>query len=539
MDVSSHPFLKKIDMRKTILLILGSVLSVLAFSQNPDAPVNWHLKDQASDQLQGVSVERSYKELLSGKEKSQVIVAVLDSGVDIYHEDLKGAIWVNENEISGNGIDDDKNGYIDDVNGWSFIGGDQGDVEFDNLEFTRIFIDLNKKFDGKTKKSIDKKNKKEFERYLVFKKQFDDRVSEAEAGYNEFMQVYMAYEQAQALMQELTRKETPTIEEISNVETSNEMEEAFKGFVLEVKTTGAESQLEEGKAHFENTLKYMYNLDFDSRHIVGDNYADTSEKNYGNNNVKGPDSRHGTHVAGIVSALRDNGIGAQGINGSNVKIMSVRVVPNGDERDKDVANAIRYAADNGADIINMSFGKSYSPQKSAVDEAVAYASSKGVLLIHAAGNSSKNIDNKDNFPNKTPLKGKCVKSWIEVGSSTWTPAEYMVSDFSNYGKNSIDIFAPGSDIYSTIPENEYEKLSGTSMAAPVVTGVAALIMTYYPELTAQEVKAILINSAANFKKVRVDIPGESQELVKFKKLGKNGGVVNAYNAIRLAQEKKQ
>ena len=526
-------------MRKIIVLILGLGLSVLAFGQNPDAPVNWHLKDQASDQLQGVSVEKSYTELLSGKEKREVVVAILDSGVDIYHEDLKGAIWVNENEISGNGIDDDKNGYIDDVNGWSFIGGAEGDVEFDNLEFTRIFIDLNKKFVGKTEKTIDKKNKKEFERYLVFKKQFDDRLSEAEAAYNEFMQVYMAYEQAQALMQELTRKGNPTIEEISNVETSNEMEEAFKGFVLEVKTTGAESQLEEGKAHFENTLKYMYNLDFDSRHIVGDNYADTSEKNYGNNNVKGPESTHGTHVAGIVSALRDNGIGAQGINDSNVKIMSVRVVPNGDERDKDVANAIRYAADNGADIINMSFGKSYSPQKSVVDEAVAYASSKGVLLIHAAGNSSKNIDNKDNFPNKKPLKGKCVKSWIEVGSSTWTPAELMISDFSNYGKKSIDIFAPGSDIYSTTPENEYKMLSGTSMAAPVVTGVAALVMTYYPELTAQEVKDILINSAADFKKLRVDIPGESQELVKFKKLGKNGGVVNAYNAIRLAQEKKQ
>ncbi len=539
MAVSSHPFLMKIDMRKIIVLILGLGLSVLAFGQNPDAPVNWHLKDQASDQLQGVSVEKSYTELLSGKEKREVVVAILDSGVDIYHEDLKGAIWVNENEISGNGIDDDKNGYIDDVNGWSFIGGAEGDVEFDNLEFTRIFIDLNKKFVGKTEKTIDKKNKKEFERYLVFKKQFDDRLSEAEAAYNEFMQVYMAYEQAQALMQELTRKGNPTIEEISNVETSNEMEEAFKGFVLEVKTTGAESQLEEGKAHFENTLKYMYNLDFDSRHIVGDNYADTSEKNYGNNNVKGPESTHGTHVAGIVSALRDNGMGAQGINDSNVKIMSVRVVPNGDERDKDVANAIRYAADNGADIINMSFGKSYSPQKSVVDEAVAYASSKGVLLIHAAGNSSKNIDNKDNFPNKKPLKGKCVKSWIEVGSSTWTPAELMISDFSNYGKKSVDIFAPGSDIYSTTPENEYKMLSGTSMAAPVVTGVAALVMTYYPELTAQEVKDILINSAADFKKLRVDIPGESQELVKFKKLGKNGGVVNAYNAIRLAQEKKQ
>lgn len=525
-------------MRKLVVLMLVSVLSVLAFSQDPNAPMNWHLKDQSVDQLQGTSVEKSYTELLAGKEKSEVVVAILDSGVDIYHEDLQGVIWVNKNEIPGNGIDDDKNGFIDDVNGWSFLGGSTGDVEFDNLEFTRIYIVLNKKFEGKTANSIGKKNKKEFEKYLTFKKEFDKRVTEAEADYNEFMQVYMAYEQAEGLMQELTRKENPTIEEIKNVETSNEMEEAFKGFVIEVKTTGAESQLEEGKAHFENTLKYMYNLDFDSRHIVGDNYSDSTERYYGNNNVKGPDSRHGTHVAGIVSALRNNQIGAQGINDSNVKIMSVRVVPNGDERDKDVANAIRYAADNGADIINMSFGKSYSPQKAVVDDAMAYATSRDVLLIHASGNSSKNIDKKDNFPNKKPLNGKCIKSWIEVGSSTWTPAENMVSDFSNYGKKSIDIFAPGSDIYSTVPENGYEKLSGTSMAAPVVAGVAALVMSYFPELTAMEVKKILIKSASNYKKLAVDIPGESQELIKFKKLGKNGGVVNAYNAIKLAQEKK-
>ena len=525
------------NMRKVCMLVLLAVLCGAVNGQDPLSPMNWHLKDQVNDQLLGTSVEKSYKELLKGKVKSEVVVAILDSGVDIYHEDLKGAIWVNSLEIPDNGIDDDKNGYIDDVNGWSFIGGENGDVEFDNLEFTRIYISLNDKFNGKTEETILKSERQDFEKYKTFQKQYDERVSKAEGEYNEFMQIYMAFEQASALMQELTRKENPTIEEIMLVEPTNEMEGAYQQFIVEIKSSGAESQLVEGKAHYENTLKYMYNLEFDSRTIVGDNYSDTSERYYGNNNVKGPDSRHGTHVAGIVSAIRNNDIGAQGINESNVKIMSVRVVPNGDERDKDVANAIRYAADNGADIINMSFGKSYSPEKTAVDDAVMYASSKGVLLVHAAGNSSKDIDKRDNFPNKNPLKGKCIESWIEVGSSSWAAEERMVSDFSNYGKKSIDIFAPGSDIFSTVPENEYEKLSGTSMAAPVVTGVAALVMSYYPELTAEEVKDVLINSAMDFKKTSVDVPGESTEIVKFKKLGKNGGVVNAYNALKMAKEK--
>jgi len=524
-------------MIKTLIVVIGVAIGFSLQAQDPTAPKNWHLKDTETNNLQGTSTEKAYKELIQKGNQKEIVVAILDSGVDIYHEDLQGKIWVNEDEIPGNGIDDDNNGYIDDVNGWSFIGGKDGDVNYDNLEFTRVYKKLLAKFEGKTAETIAKSDKKEFAKYLRFKEQYKTRVEEAEAEYNEFMPIYMAYQQAKAMVQDKTRKENPSLEEIAAIETSGEMEEAFKAFVMEIKASDAEGQLEEGKKHFESSLKYMYNLDFDPRSIVGDNYEDVTEKYYGNNNVKGPDSMHGTHVAGIVAAVRNNNMGAQGI-ADNVKIMSVRMVPNGDERDKDVANAIIYAVDNGAHIINMSFGKAYSPEKGVVDAAARYAASKGVLLIHAAGNSSKNIDKADNFPNDTPRAGgKKISTWMEIGSSSWKENPMLVSDFSNYGKKSVDVFSPGSDIYSTTPENEYQSLSGTSMAAPVVAGVAALVWSNYPNLTALELKEILIDSAVDKKKLEVDVPGASTDLVKFKKLGKNGGVVNAYNALKLAAER--
>jgi len=523
-------------MNRITLTSLLTLISLSLFAQNPLAPKNWHLDDYSENQLVATDVTRAYQELLQSKNPSEIVVAILDSGVDIEHEDLKQSIWINQDEVPGNNIDDDNNGYVDDVHGWSFLGSEKGDVHYDNLEFTRIYKQLKAKYEGKTESEIEKSDKKEFEKYQRFEKEYSTRVENATNEYNEFMQIYGAFQQASELMKELTRKQEPTIADIEKIEPSNEMEEAFKNFILEVKKTGMEGQLDEGYEHYFSTLEYMYNLDFDSRPLVGDNYSDVKEKYYGNNHIEGPDARHGTHVAGIVSANRQNDLGAVGINKSNVKIMSVRVVPSGDERDKDVANAIRYAADNGAHIINMSFGKSYSPDKEVVDEAVKYAADKGVLLIHAAGNSSKNVDKSDNFPNDDFLiKGK-VESWMEVGSLTWEPNEEMISDFSNYGKKSIDIFAPGSDIYSTVPNDKYELLSGTSMAAPVVAGVAALVWSYYPELSAKEVKEILIKSSVKLKKKEVIIPGKSESKTKFKSLGKNGGVINAYNALKLAAE---
>jgi subtilisin family serine protease len=282
--------------------------------------------------------------------------------------------------------------------------------------------------------------------------------------------------------------------------------------------------------NYKTDLDYGYNLDFDPREIVGDNYAVMNEKGYGNNDVKGTGGPvHGTHVAGIIGANRKNEIGIKGI-ADNVRIMALRAVPNGDERDKDIANAIRYAVENGALIINMSFGKKYSPNKEYVDQAVKYAESKGVLLVHASGNENENIDKDTHFPTRFYLDGKEATNWIDVGASGAEPDNTFAADFSNYGKKTVDFFAPGVEIYSTTSSNSYQSLGGTSMASPVVTGVAAMLMSYFPHLTPMEVRDILRQSSRKFDKLKV-LKGESEN---FSDLSISGGLINAYEAVKLA-----
>jgi subtilisin family serine protease len=295
-------------------------------------------------------------------------------------------------------------------------------------------------------------------------------------------------------------------------------------------------QLVEAVNHYKTAVEFGYNMEFNSRTVIGDNPNDLYEKGYGNNDVEGPDPKHGTHVAGIIGANRKNDIGVKGI-ADNVQIMSVRAVPNGDERDKDVANAIIYAADNGAKIINMSFGKAFSPGKEAVDKAVKYAESKGVLLIHAAGNDHDDLDVDANFPNRTFDKGGQAKNWLEIGASSWGADENFVGSFSNYGKKSVDLFAPGVQIYSTTPGNTYEDLQGTSMACPATSGVAAVLLSYFPDLSATQVKDILRQSTRKFDGLKVTRPGTKTE-VPFDQLSMTGGMVNAYEAVKLAMTVK-
>jgi subtilisin family serine protease len=295
------------------------------------------------------------------------------------------------------------------------------------------------------------------------------------------------------------------------------------------------SDLRDYKDQLQRQVEYNYNPDFNPRPIVGDDYSDKTERQYGNNDVEGPDASHGTHVAGIIGATRQNGLGVKGI-ARGIQLMSVRTVPNGDERDKDVANAIRYAVDNGADVINMSFGKSYSPYKSVVDAAVQYADSMGVLMIHAAGNDGANVDSTDNFPSPYYEDGGRAQRWIEVGASSWKGGKQLAARFSNYGAERVDVFAPGQSIYSTVPDNKYKRNDGTSMAAPMVSGLAALMMAYYPSLTATEVRSIILDTATRYQDQRVSRPG-GKGTVQFGKLSRTGAIVNAKAALQRAEEK--
>ena len=484
-------------------------------------------------------------------------MAVIDSGVDIEHEDLRDNLWINEDEIAGNGQDDDKNGYVDDVHGWNFIGGKEKNVDADTYEVTREYARLKPKYENITEKDVNKKNRAEYDYWKEVKAKYERDSKFSRDQYDQYMQQYELYKNAfmtihyyDSLLQK-TLGAPVTKSSLASVKADNDTVEFAKQTLSRIlesvegdvevsvflqELAGYIDQLKEGVEHYETAVEYGYNTEFDSRTIVGDNYADVNEKYYGNNDVEGPDARHGTHVAGIIAANRKNDIGVKGI-ADNVKIMSVRAVPNGDERDKDVANAIRYAVDNGANIINMSFGKGFSPDKDVVDKAVKYAESKGVLLIHAAGNDGDDLDKESNFPNKTYTTGGQSKTWLEIGASSWGADENFVGSFSNYGKKTVDLFAPGVQIYSTTPNDTYENLQGTSMAAPATTGVAAILMSYFPHLSAEDVKEILRQSTRKFDGLKVTKPG-SKDPVPFHELSSSGGMVNAYEAVKLAMSYK-
>jgi cell wall-associated protease len=547
-----------------LALILMGVCTVHSFAQKdefqqPDTSYvaqDWFLRDPAIDKVQGISTEKTYTNLLQGKPSKKVRVAVIDSGIDIDHEDLKDIIWKNEGEIAGNGIDDDKNGYIDDIHGWNFIGGKDGSVSADTYEVTREYIRLKPLYDSMDEKKIKKKNRAEYELWKVVKADYEKDLQSNKEQFDLFNQQYNLYINAystlnycDSIVSKNLGVSSVSKSSLSSVNTTNDtvlfaketllkVLENIEGdihvneFLAELKLYL--SELKEGVDHFQAAVEYGYNPDYNSRLIVGDNPNDPYEKNYGNHDVKGGDAKHGTHVAGIIGANRKNDIGIKGI-ADNVEIMAIRVVPpNGDERDKDIANGIIYAVDNGAQIINMSFGKDYSPQKEIVDKAVRYAEQKGVILMHAAGNEGENLDTTSQFPTRNYKNKKIARTWMEIGASSWGTDSSLVASFSNYGRKSVDLFAPGVEIYSTTPNNEYEDLQGTSMACPIATGVAALLWSYFPDLTAEQLIGILNQSSRKFDGLKVTQPGSGKEVL-FSQLSITGGMVNAYEAVKLAQ----
>lgn len=540
------------------LLILSTSSHVLAFqtTQNADTTdflKDWFLRDPETDKLQGLSVERAYATLLKGKPSRTVTVAVIDSGIDFEHEDLKDVMWTNPKEIAGNGKDDDKNGYIDDIHGWSFIGGKNGNVKRDTYEVTREYVRLKSKYENLSDTDVQKKDQEEYAYWLKIKTAFTEAKEKNEADYKSCIETtdqYRQFHKGLASAIEFVKTEykvsTITAPLVDTLQGGSKTRaaKALLGFVYQNqgRDTDVEAFAQELKDvidhnsevcdNYKNGMEYGYNPEFDPRSIVGDNYSNTEERFYGNNDVKGTYPVHGTHVAGVIAANRKNNLGINGI-ADNVKIMALRAVPNGDERDKDVANAIRYAVDNGATIVNMSFGKDYSPQKEAVDKAVRYAESKGVLLVHAAGNDDDNNDTKPSFPTRYYKDGKEASNWIEVGASSWGADSTLAADFSNYGKKSVNFFAPGVQLYSTTPANGYAHMDGTSFAAPAVSGVAAMLLSYFPNLTPLQVKDILIRSARKFDDLAIQ-KSEKTGVVKFSDLSSSGGLVNAYEAVKLA-----
>jgi subtilisin family serine protease len=491
-----------------------------------EAASNWHLLDETADHTVGISLGRARRELLTGKQpKRTVVVAVVDGGVDTAHVDLRANLWRNTKEVAGNNRDDDGNGFVDDVLGWNFIGGADGkSVHWDTWEVTRLHAACMRKA-APAGTPCDE-----------VAKDFQEKRSEAERILGRLNEIEPAYQRAVQVLKQALRTDTITPDRLRALGPYGPSVQQARDLYQQITDQGITPKVfAETRRELEGQLAYKLNPNFDPRGIVGDDQANLAQKNYGNRDVMGPDAKHGTHVAGIIGAVQDNNTGIDGVAPA-VRIMSVRTIPEGDERDKDVANAIRYAVDNGAQIINMSFGKDWSPNKNIVDEAMKYADDKGVLLVHAAGNDGEDLAVKQNFPAPVSKDGARLRNWIEVGATSWRGVDSLAAPFSNYGRQQVDVFAPGEDILSTVPGGEYERQSGTSMAAPVVSGLAALIMAYYPELNAADVKRVILESATKYTNRNTTRPGSDDERVPFGTLSSTGAVINAYSALRRAEE---
>ncbi|MEO6915710.1 MAG: S8 family serine peptidase [Chitinophagaceae bacterium] len=539
------------------ILILTSFMTAslaVSYAQGnsvKELPKGWHLLDEKKDGFYGISLDRAY-EFLKGKKSTPTIVAVIDSGIDTLHEDLKDILWTNPKEIPGNGIDDDKNGYIDDVHGWNFLGGKDGrNVKDDSYEGARVYHKLKKVFgtgpvDTTT---FDQAKKDQYQMWLKVKANIEGAASSGGVDISILKGVLDRSVLADSLLKKAIGKDVYTGTDLDKyTPTSSEL---TKGKAALLYLFKANNMMETTNKEFIDGLKEYVGGELKKKasaitapedlrgEIVKDNEEDITDRFYGNNDIMAGTPFHGTHVSGIIAAKRNNGKGIDGI-ADNVRIMMVRAVPDGDEHDKDIANAIRYAVDNGAKVINMSFGKSFSPEKAWVDDAVKYADSKGVLLVHAAGNDGADVDSADNFPNAN-LKQlhERAGNWITVGASSDPHAEpgfkSLTASFSNYGKKEVDVFAPGTKIYSTVPGgNTYANAQGTSMAAPVVAGVAALILSYFPALSPEQVKMIIDKSATPITD-KVRLPGgESTDMVSLSDISVSGGILNAYEAVKLA-----
>lgn len=542
-------------MNKRVITLCLSVFAIgisnIVGAQVDPEIINWY-----NGKGSGMKTEKAYKKLKK-RQSETVIVAVIDSGIDVEHEDLKGKIWVNEDEIPNNGIDDDKNGYIDDIHGWNFLGNAKGEnLNEARLERTRILAKLMKKYDGVDEATISSDDKKEYELYKQVKEEVEGDKAEYESYIAQLEMLPMIMQQVPKMVEAQLGITDYTLKDLEKWDPKDPQMSQMKALAIAMKKGEfTEETIKEQKEQLETMINYNLNVEYDDRALIGDNVDDFSDVTYGNNDVEGPDALHGTHVGGIIGAIRGNDLGGDGV-AENVKLMSLRAVPNGDEFDKDIALAIRYAVDNGAKVINMSFGKSYSPHAKEVYDAFVYADSKGVLLVHAAGNDSKDVDTEPNFPTSMyDFQTAKLDHFLTIGASTrfykakakknedGSKGEKMgdlAAPFSNYGDVGVDVFAPGYEIWNTVPQSDYMKLQGTSMAAPMVSGVAAMLKSYFPNLSMKEIKDIMLETATSYKGTMHTMPGD-EKAVDFGDLSVTGSVINVQAAVAkcLALEKSK
>ncbi|MBN2480537.1 MAG: S8 family serine peptidase [Bacteroidales bacterium] len=498
---------------------------------------NWQHLDPETDSILGISTYKAY-EYLNGRQTDTVVVAIIDNGAELTHEDLAGKFWENGNEIPDNQLDDDGNGYVDDINGWNFLGNPGGsNLKHETLELTRLYAQYHNMYNVDDSASFDTLQLAEYNKYLEIRKNYEDEVSQKKAEVALYRQILSGYHVSDSIIRKRLKKDVYTEADVGKIRSRKAEIAEAKKIILTFMALGIKQEVLESQIiRLTNDLNLKLNPDLKSREeIVKDNPDNLTDTIYGNNmlDVMGPD--HGTGVTGALAALQ-NGTGIDGI-ARTVRIMILRVVPDGDERDKDVALAIRYAVRNGADIINCSFGKKYSAQPEFVRDAIAEAERKDVLIVHAAGNDSEDTDKTRYYPSGLLQDGRYARNWITVGASMPYDQEDLVAGFSNYGKTTVDVFAPGYGVTTCTLDGSYNKFSGTSISAPIVSGVAAVLKSCFPHLTAPQIKEIIIRSAYVPRTTLVQVPGKGNNTgVELSELCVSGGIVNLYRAVILAEQ---
>ena len=562
-------------MKKYFLLLMASACISVADAQlikqneeqKKQADLDWYNCSFDKDGVYGAEVNKAYDFLKGKKIKKRPVVALIGSGMDIEHEDLKQAIWVNPKE-KADGKDNDKNGLVDDINGWNFLGGKDGQVmEATMREGDREFLRLkdkyadyifdgknyNKVIDGKLTKVADPEN---IEEYNYYRNQVLPE-SPMAGTYSGWQLTYVLKAYADKFDQmmkerfpgkELTEADfsicydpkapRDSLSEVSfmmcamgfGVYKTDKWETVYAGI-----KSGA--QIEQAKAEYERKVG-QFGAD-GRKDIIGDNYLDINDNKYGNNVLLTADAAIGTMEAGISVAKRENGLGGNGIM-DQAEIMTLRVAANGEPYLKDIALAIRYAVDHQADIIMLPVQNTLYPedQKKWISEALEYAESKGVFCVTPAWEGAQDLAVETYYPNRWMTGKKELTNLMVVCSSDKNGNPSMNS---NYGAKEVDLYAPGMEIYSTYTGDTYQSGTGLGLAAATTVGVAALIKAYYPHLTGTQIRNILLETVTSRKDAEVEkgivVDGKpTQDLFLFGDLCLSGGIINAYQAVVAADK---
>ncbi len=531
--------------RKEVFVVSDTISVVIpkhSKTLNDEEIRNWQYKDIFEDTIPGISLDKAYTSFLKDKKGEDVIVAVIDTEVDINHEDLKEQIWINSKEIPNNSLDDDNNGYIDDIHGWNFLGNQKGEnVIHTSYEFVRLIKKFKPLFENKSINDINTNEKEDFETYKKALEAFEE-TKKSNQNYLERLNRFLKeHNKAKEVLNPYFSFDSISKKQLLEFKTKDTILEKHLKTLISHKDRGiTEKLLLNSITEIEGLVNSSTSLNYQERKIIGDNPEDITDTAYGNNNVSGNLDKlyHGTLVSGVIVATRNNNIGIDGIL-NEAKIMSLCVSANGGELDKDIALAIRYAVDNGAKIINMSSGKHFSMNRDWVNQAIKYAAKKDVLFITSAGNDKLNLDENHNnyYPNDIDGDQEISDNFMMIGASSYTLDKRLRLYLTNYGKKNVDLFAPGYKVYTTLPNNKYRYSPGTSIATALVSGIAALIRSHYPNLKASEVKEILMSSGISYNiDVEMFLEDGSKKMIPFSQLSKSGKIVNAYNALLLAEQ---